>query len=286
MDQNGANLGPVPAQVSSATADVQRFHLIWNGRSFRVSWTEVEGSVIRHRHAALSVPRGAAPAGFDRPYQHPSSALVRATLINGATNIRQTALPNIASTAAATFNPNDGYGWGRVNLRQSLAPAPPVTFYVRDDAAIASNQVIRYQVRLPPGTNLLRVTLAWTDPPGNAVVNALHLRVTAPPVAPNPALVFVGNRFAPGGPPAAQFSAPLPAVPPANPFQIAHTVEQIVITNPPTGTYLIEIVALAFTPNIFQMHPGQPFALVFVGSGVEWPLVTPPAALGAVLPFF
>ena len=151
--------------------------LVWNGRTFRIAWTETRrdqefvfsGNIfvlqstepnVRHLQAAVAVPRKPGPAGYARSYEHPSAALVRATLINGATNIRHTALPNIGN------DPNDGYGWGRLNLRQSLAPLPRVTFYARDDTAVASGHTVRYDFRLPAETRLLRTTLVWTDPPG------------------------------------------------------------------------------------------------------------------------
>jgi hypothetical protein len=281
----GAFLPVAAHQLSAGSADVQSYHLVWNGRAFRAAWTEREGGRIRHMQRAIAVPRTPPPVrGFDEPYQHPSSALVRATLINGATNIRGTALPNVPSTAPATHNPNDGYGWGRLNLRQSLAPAPPVTFQVRDDGSVAAGRTVRYEFSLPPGTRLLRITLVWTDPPGNAVVNHLSLRVRTPAGGAAAAQTFVGNRWRPA--PNARFSAPLPTPPPANPFDLAHTTEQVVIPGTPTlptGVYAVEVIAGAFGTSAFQQFPGQPFALVIVGSGNEWPLVHPG---GGPLPFF
>ncbi|HMV47916.1 MAG TPA: hypothetical protein PLD20_07380 [Blastocatellia bacterium] len=297
LDQNGARVNlaqtlpgappPVPMlapdfPVSSAGADVQAFQLIWNGRSFRVGWTEVTGGKLRHQQRAIAVPRLQGETHYDQPFRQPSSALVRATLINGATNIRNTALPNFGN------DPNDGYGWGRINLRQSLAPIPPVTFHVRDDGAVGSGQTARYEFELPPETKLLRITLAWTDPPGNEIVNHLHLRVTSPAAGAMPSSVYVGNRRQTGvatansGPP---FSASLPSPPPANPFENIHTVEQIVIPDPPAGSYRVEVIAEAFpTNNAFMQLPGQPFALVFVGSGPE--IRTGAVPLAVPLPFF
>jgi hypothetical protein len=282
LDQNGA-AGPNRHQISRTGADVRAFQLVWGGRSFRVTWTETEGAVIRHMQSAGAVPRTAPAAGFDRPYRHPSSALVRATLINGATNVRNTPLPNVPTTVAATHNPHDGYGWGRVNMRQSLAPRPPVTFHVRDDGAVGPGRTARYAFVLPPETQLLRVTLAWTDPPGNNLVNVLNLRVTTPAFPPGPARTYVGNRWRPNGE-----SDPLPTPPPANPFQQVHPVEQIVVRGAPTlpaGRYVVEVIGTAFNTSRFQQFPGQAFALVIVGSGAEWALVAP-AAIGPALPFY
>jgi hypothetical protein len=261
----GAPAAPVSNfQVSTATADVKAFHLVWNGRSFRITWTEVEGGRLRHMQRAIAVPRVASGARYDAPFQQPSSALVRATLINGATNMRNTALPNFGN------NVNDGYGWGRVNLRQSLAPAPPVTFRVRDDSAVAAGRTVRYEFQLPPETQLLRITLAWTDPPGNNLVNHLHLRVTTPSFGPGGVRTFHGNTWqAAAG--STHLSAPVPAAP--LPFEDIHNVQQVVIAGPPAlpaGIYIVEVIGGVFGSNAFQQFPGQPFALVFVGSGLEF----------------
>jgi hypothetical protein len=80
----------------------------------------------------------------------------------------------------------------------------------------------------------------------------------------------VGNRWQAA--PNAQFSDPLPVPPPASPFESVHNSEQIVVPGAPTlpsGDYLVEVIGGAFRNNGFQTHPGQPFALVFVGSGNE-----------------
>jgi subtilisin family serine protease len=286
LDQQGTRLdlnfgvgavNPAPIhQISADDADVQDFELVWNGRTFRITWTETRteeefvftGELfqllpgppkVRHMQMAIAVPRKPGPPGYDRSYEHPSSALVRATLINGATNIRRTTLPNHSN------DPNDGYGWGRLNLRQSLAPLPPVTFYARDDGSVASGHTVTYRFRLPPETRLLRATLSWTDPPDVRLVNNLSLRITSPD-----ARIFVGNRWQAA--PNAQFSDPLPVPAPVDPFESVHNTEQIVLPGTPTlppGEYIVEVIGGPFRNNAFQTHPGQPFALVFVGSGAE-----------------
>src|SRR5947209_627891 len=273
IDQNGVrpNLAATGAPaspaanfaVSTGTADVKGFHLIWTGRSFRITWTETEGGKLRHKLRAIAVPRVAGGVRYDAPFQQPTSALIRATLINGATNIRNTALPNFGT------NVNDGYGWGRINLRQSLSPAPPVTFFVRDDGVVGQGKIVTYNFPLPPGTQLLRITLVWTDPPDNNIVNHLHLRVTTPAFNPGGVRVFHGNRWqtvAGSTHLSARVTAPLPA------FEDTHTVQQVVIAAPPAmpaGNYKIEIIGGSFGGSLFQQFPGQPFALIFVGSGPE-----------------
>ncbi|HYW54447.1 MAG TPA: hypothetical protein VE826_10780, partial [Dongiaceae bacterium] len=275
LDATGAAL-TAPFAVSNGTADVHAFRLVWNGRRFHLTWAETEAGRTRHVQRAVSVLHERTASGYDAPFAHPSSALVRATLINGATNIDGTALPNYSN------NVNHGYGWGRMNLRQTFAPAAPVTFQARDDGAVMRMRTARYVFTLLPGMRLLRVTLNWTDPPGPNVMNELSLRVTTPAWSGGATRTYIGNHWSAATP---RYSDPLPAPPAAQPaFDGTQTTEQIVIPGDPTlpsGDYVVEVIAGAFTGSLLQPFPGQPFALVFVGSGDEWNLA-PPTSAGAV----
>jgi hypothetical protein len=155
-----------------------------------------------------------------------------------------------------------------------------VTFYARDDTAVASGHTVRYRFRLSPETRLLRVTLTWTDPPDTRLVNNLNLRMTAPD-----GRIFVGNRWQAA--PNTHLSDPLPAVAPVDPFESIHNAEQIVVAGAPalpSGDYIVEVVGGPFRNNAFQTHPGQAFALVFVGSGNEALFAGMPAA--AAIPVY
>jgi serine protease AprX len=246
-------------QVSTPGADVREFKLIWNGRTFRLTWTETQGGRLRHMQTALT------RHGSQEVYSLPSSALVRATLINGATNINNTVLPNVPRPPITAANRNHGYGWGRMNLRQTFSPSPPVTFHVRDDEAVGSGRRAQYRFYLPPGAELLRTTLAWTDPPrtDGRIVNNLHLRVV-PPGGAAAGLEYHGNTWR--GTPNAHLSRP---VAPGAPFESMHNIEQVVLRDPPGGIYEVEVIAQPFPANSFNQLRTQPFALVFVGSGQE-----------------
>lgn len=261
LDENGRrvrvvqppNVAAVPVTtLTTETANVLDFKLIWNGRAFRLTWTEVEAGRLRHKQAGLT------RLGSRAIHDQPSAPLLRATLINGAVNINNTQLPNV----------NDGYGWGRINLRQSLTPSNPVTFQARDDSAVAQGQTARYRFDLAPGTQLLRATLTWNDVPGAALVNQLRLRITAPD-----GQVYYGNTWLAGRarsrpvPPAAVAGLPGPV----------HNTEQIALDNPPIGSYTVEVIGVAIPANAINPLQIQPFALVFVGSGAEVPLTLLPA---------
>lgn len=260
------SLAPI-VQVSKSGADVQDFQLIWNGRTFRLTWTEIEDGKIRHLQTALT------RYGNKNVYHQPSSALIRATLINGATNINKTPLPNINYMKnEEVFCQLDGYGWGRLNLRQSIIPSPPVTMHIRDDNSIASGQTIDYRFKLPKRTKLLRVTLCWTDPPGARIINKLHLKIKDRSTGN----IYYGNVWN------NEYSRAFKVE--SSDFNSFHNAEQIVIKDPLSGDYDVQITAEAFGMSIFNQFNSQPFALVFVGSGAEIRFGGMPAP--AAIPFY
>jgi hypothetical protein len=278
LDENGrrapiqqappVGAGPLPGpqqapllQVSAAGASVLDYRLVWNGRIFLLTWTEEEAGTLRHRYTAVT--RHAHQVVHDIP----SAALLRATLVNSATNIQSTSLPDAAN----------GYGWGRLNLRQAMSPAPPVTLHVRDDCAIGPGQTITYRFTLPAGTALLRVTLNWTDPAGPRVVNPLHLTVRAPAVGANPANVYRGNLWDPA---AGQnhLSRPINPAAAADAHENVHPFKQVVLQNPPAGEYVVE-VETTFGTDAFNQQNLQAFALVFAGTGPEVTFNQPVAAV-------
>ncbi len=118
----------------------------------------------------------------------PSSALVKATLINGAEDIS----PGQYGTGQyreipAPPRPNNVEGWGRVDLSSTLFSAiAPLDFHYYDvTPGLYTGQVQQYGISLSSSLNPLSVTLCWTDAPGStpaagALVNDLDLSVTAP----------------------------------------------------------------------------------------------------------
>jgi len=270
LDENGRVLalpppppaaGPLGAPVaigmltlSSAGSRVQDFKLVWNGRVFLLNWVEEENGHLHHRYTVIN------RHGNQIANDIPSAALLRATLVNGATNITLGPLPDTAA----------GYGWGRVNLRQSLAPAPPATLHVRDDCGIGPGLTITYHFTLPPGTALLRVTLNWTDPPGPSLVNHLHLTVQAPaPPGPGQRPEFRGNLWstAAGQTHLSRAVANPPVA--ADAHEDIQTFKQVVLTNPAAGEYEVQVSAATFPADPFNQQNLQPFALVFAGTGPE-----------------
>ena len=133
----------------------------------------------------------------------PSPAMLKAMLINGA---QATGLYNFQVQNTLNYE-----GWGLINLPDSLPPGitdqpgTPCSTYVQDQSpanALATGDSQTYQVNVTSTNDQpLRITLAWTDPPGDPaaaikLVNNLVLVVTNFSNPTNP-IVYFGNDIGP-----------------------------------------------------------------------------------------
>lgn len=133
--------------------------------------------------------------GIDKP----SPALMKALLINGARS-----LGNLYDYQVKRDSAND-QGWGLVNLPSSIPSTfktnsgPTVVFDQIVTNALATGDTETWTVSCDRPNAPLRITLVWTDPPGNPaagvkLVNDLDLVVTNLDTGE----VLVGNNFAEG----------------------------------------------------------------------------------------
>ncbi len=134
---------------------------------------------------------------------NPSSALVKALLLNGAVNPSPGQYGTGGTQEIPALQPNPVSGWGRVDLEATLIPQGERQVWLQDDAAgLATGQYQSYQIELgqrPAGGSTgqvnvsqqvqaggpFRLTLVWTDYPGTPgaasfLVNDLDLEVIAP----------------------------------------------------------------------------------------------------------
>jgi len=130
----------------------------------------------------------------------PSPALMKAMVINGA---RPTGFYNLQVQPSINFE-----GWGLVNLPDSLPVGITTNInkacssFILDQnpaTALATGDSRTFYVTAT-NTQPLRITLAWTDPPGNPaaaikLVNDLNLVVSN---LDNPTIVYYGNDIASG----------------------------------------------------------------------------------------
>ena len=131
----------------------------------------------------------------------PSTALLKALLVNGAVDIAggpsRRAGTNIANI------PNNDQGWGRVNVENILLQAPatdrgPKIYMDQRHAFTANNQEYLIRCAAVDPARPVRITLVWSDAagpvpagPAGDIVNNLNLEVTEL----NTGNIFRGNVF-------------------------------------------------------------------------------------------
>jgi subtilisin family serine protease/subtilisin-like proprotein convertase family protein len=206
---------------------------------------------------------------FQRLDRTNSPALMKALLINGARSLSA----HYGFQVNATTN---SQGWGLINLTNSLhgaltntdAPASSMLLFDQSsEGALATGQSHTRSISIcEAATNQpLRVTLVWTDPPGNPaaslkLVNNLDLVVTNLDTGE----VFFGNDFAPGN----SVSEPWDTNSAPN-LDVVNNVENVHLALPLGTNYSVTIIGRSIAVNAVttQSHAvAQDYALV-VSSG-------------------
>jgi hypothetical protein len=149
--------------------------------------------------------------------QNPSAALIKAMLINGAHNLGGQYIPSEAGVI-----PNVNQGFGRVDVAAAVGSGGAATqLIIQDEAgALDTGDERTLSITVPATATSLKVTLVWTDPPGEGLQNDLDLIVTG------------GNAERHGNQPAS-----------ATGFDRANNVEQVVWDHPPSGAMTIRVRA-------------------------------------------
>lgn len=161
--------------------------------------------------------------------RRPTAALLKAAIIAGATR-----LPGHAPAGAILDN---HHGFGRVNLDAVLSPPKPAsTQFVEVKPGLRTGEVHAIQIRVRSRKAPLRITLAYSDFPGDQLVNNLNLIVTAPD-----GTRYIGNQSAGQQPK----------------FDAKNNVEVVHVRKPAKGPWRIEVVASDIR------HGPQDFALVY-----------------------
>jgi len=160
----------------------------------------------------------------------PSAALVKAMLINGAQIIKGQYNPSEVGVP-----PDNSQGFGRADLAATVGPYPQgTTVDFKDEATALDTGGEEHTAHTINAANrTLKVTLVWTDLPGEALQNDLDLIVTT-----SDGSVFHGNR--PAG---------------ATDFDRSNNVEQVMVPNVPTGNVDVNVRA-------FRATQPQTYALV------------------------
>ncbi|MBL6734063.1 MAG: S8 family serine peptidase [Candidatus Poseidonia sp.] len=203
---------------------------------------------LEYTGTSMATPNAAGAALMIREYlqeiaQRPSpqGALVKALLVLGAQDI------------GARDIPNNDEGWGRVNLRNTLAPANGQGIWVDDRSVMSGTGNSKtYSFNVSQASGLFKVVLTWSDERGSRfstaqLVNDLDLEVTAPD-----GTQYLGNDFA-NGRSATGGSA-----------DDVNNLEVVLIDAAAQGTWTVKVKD--------AQHSGsktQPYAIAVLGHGVN-----------------
>jgi len=212
---------------------------------------------------SMATPLAAGAAALIRQYYRtqrghvPTAALVKATLINAASDLYPGQYGTGAYKEIPSARPNNVEGWGLVNLAHLIAPSSPRLFeYVDNTAGLSTGESATYVYNVTDSSEPVRVTLVWTDYPASttaskSLVNDLDLTVTLPN-----GTVLRGNCTT----------------------DRINNVEGVDINSAMTGSYTVRVSAY----NV--PYGPQPFAFVFSAGAAPPPtaVITSPA-VGTVL---
>lgn len=187
------------------------------------------------------------------PQHRPTAALLKAMLLNATEQL---------SVPAGGPYPAIGSGWGLLQLDRVLrlpGEVKKIAFWdIPNAQGFFRNPTTPppHKIRVNSNTKPLKITLVWTEPPGdlkseNPVVNNLDLVVRSPSNA-----TYRGNWFAP----ATGASAPDTPLQPAQPDP-ANNVEMVLVKQPEPGDWNIFVVPTEVNAG----RNGQGYALVARG---------------------
>ena len=158
---------------------------------------------------------------------NPSAALVKALMVNGAQDMGMGV-------------PDNGQGWGRIDLNSAIFPSGTNRVQFDDNIAnaVATGDVRSYDVFVSSAAAPLAVTLVWRDPAGNTIQNSLHLRVTHVDTGVTSVADPIGD--------------------------IRNNVQKVIVNPPQLGLYQIEVEGVNVATGVPELLPAlrQDYALV------------------------
>lgn len=207
---------------------------------------------------------------------NPTNALVKASLINGATSLSG-GITGGGNTFSLTQPPSFEQGWGRVNLENVLffegderrtvllndtpnpVPTNPMIHgvpapYPYALPALETDDETIWQLPFCKQDGLLKITLAWADPPAapgaeSTLINDLDLKVVSPSGD-----TYFGNK---------EYDEFGHSQPTSNMnTDTINNVEQITIVNPQNGSYQVSVGGKAVRGNGSEGSTSQGYAVL------------------------
>ncbi len=149
---------------------------------------------LEYTGTSMATPNAAGTAALIREYitevaqrPEPQGALVKALMILGARDVGSRDIPNMNE------------GWGRIDLKSTLAPNNGRGIWVDDRSVLSSTGNSKsYSFNITTANQPFKVVVAWSDERGSRfsnsqLVNDLDLLVTTPS-----GVEYLGNEFAQG----------------------------------------------------------------------------------------
>lgn len=203
---------------------------------------------MEYTGTSMATPNAAGVAVMVREYlveiaQRPSpqGALIKALLVLGAQDVGTRDVPN------------DDEGWGRINLRNTLAPPSGQGIWV-DDRSVMSNtgNSKTYSFNISQSSDQFKAVLTWSDERGSRfsnkqLVNDLDLTVEAPD-----GTLYLGNDFTNGR-----------SVTGGTRDSI-NNLEVVLIDNAVQGTWVVKVKDAGHSGS-----SSQPYAIAIMGHGVN-----------------
>ena len=203
---------------------------------------------MEYTGTSMATPNAAGAAALVREYlteialrPNPQGALVKALLVLGAEDMGTRDIPN------------DNEGWGRINLRNSIAPSGNRGIWVDDRAVLSSSGAMKtYTFEVEQSNLAFKAVLAWSDERGSRfsssqLVNDLDLEVEMPD-----GTIYKGNAFANGKSVT------------AGSRDSTNNLEVVLVDQADVGTWIVRVKDTSHAGS-----KSQPFALAVAGNGVN-----------------
>ncbi len=203
---------------------------------------------LEYTGTSMATPNAAGTAALIREYiteisqrPEPQGALVKALMILGARDVGTRDIPNMDE------------GWGRIDLKSTLAPNNGRGIWVDDRSVLSSSGNSKsYNFNITTSGQPFKAVLAWSDERGSRfsntqLVNNLNLLITTPS-----GVEYKGNEFSQGR--SIQGGT----------YDTLNNVEVVLIDSAEAGTWTVKV-----TDSQHSGSKAQPYAIAVSGIGVN-----------------